>query len=109
MLVQPLVENAIWHGLRNKKSDRKLIVHFFREGSQVICEIDDNGVGYRHTMNGKTSAIPMHKSFGIANIRERLTLLNEKYQIKCSLNINDKADLPDKSGSGTVATLQLTI
>ncbi|HLO79544.1 MAG TPA: two-component regulator propeller domain-containing protein [Chitinophagaceae bacterium] len=109
MLVQPLVENAIWHGLRNKKADRRLMVHFYREGNQVICEIDDNGVGYRHTMNGKTSVLPMHKSLGITNIRERLTLLNEKYHIKCSLSIRDKADLPDKTGSGTVATLQLTI
>jgi hypothetical protein len=46
---------------------------------------------------------------GITNIRERLTLLNEKYHIKCSLSISDKADLPEKTGSGTVATLQLTI
>jgi hypothetical protein len=109
MLVQPLVENAIWHGLRSKHTDRKLLVRFYREGKQVICEIDDNGVGYRQTMNGKTTVLPMHKSLGITNIRERLALLNEKYHIKCSLNIQDKTDLPGKPGTGTIATLQLTI
>ena len=107
MLVQPLVENAIWHGLRKKKSDRKLFIRFYNEGKQVICEIEDNGVGLKHTMQSKSSTA--HRSLGITNVRERITLLNEKYHMKCSLNITDKADLPAKKGSGTLAVLQLTV
>jgi LytS/YehU family sensor histidine kinase len=109
MLVQPLVENAIWHGLRSKEHDRNLFIRFLKEGNQVICQIEDNGVGIRQTLKRKPPAIPPHRSLGITNIRERLALLNEKYHMKCSLSIHDKADLPAKNGSGTIAVLQLTI
>lgn len=109
MLVQPLVENAIWHGLRSKESDRQLSIRFIKEGNQVICEVEDNGVGLRHTMNTKSTTLNAHRSLGITNIKERLKLLNEKYHMKCSLNINDKTELSGRSGTGTVATLQLTV
>jgi sensor histidine kinase YesM len=109
MLIQPLVENAIWHGLRNKETDRKLLIRFFQEGNQVICEIDDNGVGMRQTLNKKSGTLPAHRSLGIANIQERLKVLNEKYNMHCSLKITDKADLPSDNGTGTLAVLQLTI
>jgi len=108
MLIQPLVENAIWHGLRSKEGDRKLFIRFFKENNQVICEVEDNGVGIRHTMNNKGTSIPAHRSLGIANIRERLTLLHEKYNMQCSLNITDKVDLPAKKDTGTLAVLHLT-
>jgi sensor histidine kinase YesM len=109
MLVQPLVENAIWHGLRNKENDRQLQIRFLKEGSQVICEIEDNGVGMRHSLSNKSRTLPAHRSLGIANIQERLTVLNEKYNMKCSLRITDKSDLPAREDSGTLAVLQLTI
>jgi signal transduction histidine kinase len=109
MLVQPLVENAIWHGLRGKKSDRKLFIRFSKEGNQVICEIEDNGVGIRNAMKSKSASHPPHRSLGISNIRERLSLLNEKYQMKCSLSINDKTDLQGQNETGTLAVLQLTV
>jgi hypothetical protein len=42
---------------------------------------------------------------GIGNIRERIAVLNEKYRIRCSLTIEDKADVPGSAGSGTLITL----
>jgi len=108
MLVQPLVENAIWHGLRGKEKDRRLFVRFFKSGDQVVCEIEDNGVGIRHTMGNKQGILATHNSLGIANVKERLTLLNEKYHMECSLKITDKSDLPAKNDSGTLAVLQLS-
>lgn len=109
MLVQPLVENAIWHGLRSKENDRKLFIRFCKEGGQVICEVEDNGLGIQHTMKSKSSNMLPHRSLGITNIRERLALLNEKYRMQCSLSIRDKSDMPSKAGSGTVAVLHLTV
>ena len=109
MLVQPLVENAIWHGLRSKASDRRLLIRFFKKGQQVICEIDDNGVGIQHTMKNKDDSLTIHHSLGIANIKERLQVLNEKYQMNCSLRINDKGELPFIQDSGTLAVLHLSV
>lgn len=107
MLLQPLVENAIWHGLRSKASDRKLTIRFLKKDRQVVCEVEDNGVGIRHSINHKPGSLPTHRSVGIANIQERLTLLNEKYNMYCALKIKDKTELTGQNGTGTVA--QLTV
>ena len=108
MLVQPLVENAIWHGLRNKEGERRLLIRFFKDRNRIVCEVEDNGVGLHQALNNRAGSLQNHNSFGIKNIRERLTILNEKYQMYCSLNISDKMDLPYQEGSGTLAVLQLS-
>jgi len=107
MLLQPLVENAIWHGLRSKENDRKLTIRFLKNNQQVVCEVEDNGVGIRHSINHKPGSLPTHRSVGIANIQERLALLNEKYNMDCALKIKDKTELTDHNSTGTVA--QLTV
>lgn len=109
MLIQPLVENAIWHGLRGMPGDRKLLIRFFKKGEQIVCEIDDNGVGIRHSMNTKQGSHAIHHSLGIVNLKERLQVLNEKYQMDCSLQIRDKSELPSVAGSGTLAVLSLSV
>jgi hypothetical protein len=108
LLVQPLVENAIWHGLNNKEGDRQLFIRFFGDRHNLTCEIEDNGIGIRQSVKNKQNNIRTHHSLGIVNIKERLELLNEKYNMKCSLTITDKSDEAGKTGSGTIAVLHLT-
>jgi len=105
MMIQPLVENAIWHGLLNKPDDRKLFIRYKLGDNRLICEIEDNGIGINQSrlLSGHG-----HRSFGIENIRHRLALLNEKYHMNCSLQIRDKSDL-DEKGVGTLAVLTLPI
>ena len=105
MLIQPLVENAIWHGLLPKDTDKWVRIRFFSESEQLICEIEDNGIGIRQSLNNKTTSHHPHRSVGISNIQERIALLNEKYHIRCSLIIRDKSDLPDRTDTGTIITL----
>lgn len=105
MLIQPLVENAIWHGLMPKEKDKWVHIRFFSEGDKLVCAIEDNGIGIRRSMQNKTFSQQTHRSMGIDNIRERIAVLNEKYRIRCSLTIEDKTDLPGSAGSGTVITL----
>lgn len=108
MLVQPLVENALWHGLGNKEDDRQLFIRFSGDSHNLICEIEDNGIGIRQSIKNKQHIFRAHHSLGIVNIKERLEVLNEKYNMNCSLTITDKSDIPDKIGSGTIAVLCLT-
>lgn len=105
MLIQPLVENAIWHGLMPKERDKWVHIRFFSRDDKLVCAIEDNGIGIRQSMHNKTFSHQMHRSMGIGNIRERIAVLNEKYRIRCSLTIEDKADLPESAGSGTLITL----
>lgn len=105
MMIQPLVENAIWHGLMSKPGDREVLIRYKLGDGRLICEIEDNGIGIL-----KSSALGSHghKSFGIENIRNRLALLNQKYHINCNLQIKDKSEL-DKNEMGTLAILTLPI
>lgn len=109
MLIQPLVENAIWHGLQNKEGDKKIVISFFRSGEQLVCEIDDNGIGIFQSKKIKTGMRAAHRSVGITNIQERLVVLNEKYKMNCSLTIQDKSILPGHHENGTLAILRLNI
>jgi sensor histidine kinase YesM len=105
MLIQPLVENAIWHGLMPKEKDRWVHIRFFPVEDKLVCAIEDNGIGIRRSMQNKTFSQQTHRSMGIGNIRERIAVLNERYRIRCSLTIEDKADLLGSDGSGTLITL----
>jgi ligand-binding sensor domain-containing protein len=108
MLVQPLVENAIWHGLQKQYGEKKLNIRFYRRQSQLVCEIEDNGIGIRQSQENKLNSRVTHRSVGIRNIEERLHVLNEKYKMNCELTITDKSELGIQ-GSGTLATLSLNI
>jgi ligand-binding sensor domain-containing protein len=103
MMIQPLVENAIWHGLLNKKGDKKLVISYTIKNNKLICSVDDNGAGLTNTKTINTT----HKSVGINNIKQRLLLLNEKYKIDCSLIITDKATSSKTNETGTIATISL--
>jgi LytS/YehU family sensor histidine kinase len=45
MLLQPYVENAIWHGLMPKEGEKKLIIRAFVKNNHIFCQIEDNGIG----------------------------------------------------------------
>ncbi|HEX6179922.1 MAG TPA: histidine kinase, partial [Chitinophagaceae bacterium] len=109
MLIQPLVENAIWHGLHPKAGNKKLSIKFFTADLILIAEIEDNGIGIVQSRQNKMDSRPTHRSFGIANVRERLDVLNEKYNMNCSLNIVDKQSLQADNETGTIVRLELTI
>ncbi len=109
MLIQPLVENAIWHGLVPKERDKWVHIRFYQEGNKLVCEIEDNGIGIRKSLQNKTASQQTHVSMGIGNIRQRIAVLNEKYRISCSLSIKDKTDVPGMTDSGTLITLVLPV
>ncbi len=103
MMIQPLVENAIWHGLLNKPGYKKLTIRYAIRDKKLLCVIDDNGLGIKNTGAGSKT----HKSVGIDNIKQRLLLLNEKYKINCSLEVIDKSTISGSAETGTIATITL--
>lgn len=104
MMIQPLVENGIWHGLLGKEGCQLLSIRYSISPAALVCEIEDNGIGIDHVADPG----PEHKSVGIDNIRKRLALLNMKYKMNCSLYILDKKNLGD-AGQGTLVVLTLPI
>ena len=97
MIIQPFVENAIWHGLMHKSEDRKLDINFISDGDGITCQIIDNGIGRKAAK--KEENHKSHKSsLGMKITQERMTLINEKNQMNNSIEI---IDLYDKENNAT--------
>jgi ligand-binding sensor domain-containing protein len=102
MLIQPFLENAIWHGASPGK-ELQLKLHFLKMDQKLVCIVDDNGVGI--LASEKTKKDVTHNSIGISNVKERIQVLNEKYNLQSSVTIDDKSFLVPKNGTGTIVKL----
>ncbi|MEO6303904.1 MAG: histidine kinase [Bacteroidia bacterium] len=101
MMVQPFIENSVWHGLRDKKGDKIIRISFSLHASQYIqCVIDDNGTGRKN----KDPNTVEKKSLATGFVVQRLELLNKIHNLNCSLTITDK-----ENGTGTVVKIILPI
>ncbi|WP_051286427.1 tetratricopeptide repeat-containing sensor histidine kinase [Salinimicrobium terrae] len=91
LLLQPLIENAIWHGLLPSKRDTKtLLLEVIPEGEDIQIIIDDNGVG--RTCTEKKTHEKDHKSMGMQIIKERIDLYNKSYSGNIDFEVIDKKD-----------------
>lgn len=77
LTLQPLVENAIYHGLKPKAGKGMLFIHVFEDHSMVVLEIMDTGVGMPEAViqGINADAPPEGRSYGIRNVFQRLRLL----------------------------------
>ena len=78
LLVQPFVENAIWHGLSTKQGDKRLSVRFVERDGKVICQVEDNGVG--RSAAPKRAHPDGSASMGLQLTNERLQLLAYQFE-----------------------------
>ncbi|MFC2097171.1 histidine kinase [Bacteroidota bacterium] len=111
LIIQPFVENAIWHGLLNKKNgERTLIIKIHLSDKQIICEVEDNGVGRQKAMEIISGKVKEHKSLGTKITDQRLKLLSAIHKRKFSVNYKDLIDVNGKpSGTRVDIILPLVI
>ena len=104
MLLQPYIENAIWHGLRYKeeKGFLKIAVHQIAHGLLEIT-IVDNGIGRKKSAELKTSNQKKQKSKGMGNIKKRIQILNEMYKNRVEVSISNL----NEDQTGTKVSLKL--
>lgn len=105
LLLQPFLENAIWHGLLASSREEKIlninISHL--EGKTEIL-IDDNGAGRSNKKN--ENRIKPHKSMGMQIIKERIDLYNKTYSGEITCEVIDKKD-KDGNPLGTQVLINL--
>ncbi len=105
MLLQPYVENSVWHGLRYKKEKGFLKVQLLKKDEETLqIEISDNGIGRKKSAALKTDYQKKKKSKGMQNIKQRITILNEMYKDKVDVFIEDMYD--DETGTKVILTLK---
>lgn len=103
MLLQPYVENAVWHGLRYKEDKGQLTVRVKKENDHLQLIIEDNGIGRKQSAKLKTRHQSDQKSTGMNNIRDRIEILNKMGQHRFGVNVTDL----EKDGTGTRVTVSL--
>jgi LytS/YehU family sensor histidine kinase len=96
MVLQPFIENAIWHGLRHKQEVGVLKIILKEQEDQLICVIEDNGIGREKALALKEKKLHKHKSMGLKLTEERLKLLN-KSELKKLINFTDLKDKMDRA------------
>lgn len=106
MLLQPYIENAVWHGLRYKTEKGKLSVSIRPKGKDEIeIIISDDGIGRERSKDLKTSNQKKQKSKGMGNIKKRVTILNEMYRDKVDVTVEDLENTGDV-GTKVIVTLR---
>ena len=108
MLLQPLVENAIWHGLQPIPGEKILNISFIKKDNSLLCIIEDNGIGLNRSIENKQRT-NNHQSIAVENINKRISLLNEKFILSYKLEMADKSGMHGYAGSGTVVTLTIPL
>jgi sensor histidine kinase YesM len=87
LILQPLVENAIYHGLLNKKGEKKLSLSFDAKDNGLEIKVFDNGIGFTASKKIKGSSHNPESSFGLKMIEERIETLNktgkQRIEFKC--------------------------
>jgi ligand-binding sensor domain-containing protein len=102
LLIQPYVENSIWHGLLHLEGDAHLNITLYENDGFLYIEIEDNGIGRKASALSKTKeSIFEKKSEGMDLSKNRIDLISELAQV----NIEDLES--DGQPSGTRVTIKL--
>ncbi len=102
MVIQPFVENAIWHGLVPMEKRGKLEVSIEQDGDDIKIIVKDNGVGYSST-DLRENAHGKHQSAGMRLITERIGLLTNYFRQTFHLMVRSR----DEGFSGTLVELRV--
>lgn len=111
MLLQPIIENAINHGLMHKENNGILDIHFYEMTDNqidfLICIIQDNGLGIG-TKNDPEQSIKNHRSMSSEITKERIAILNSLYgENSYNIQISDTTDFEDCKGTKVVLTIKI--
>lgn len=110
MLIQPFVENSIKHGLLHKQGDKKISISFDLDKAEenLICVVEDNGVGREKSAEFKSKRVQQHESFSSVATEERLKLLSSNMNQKDLVLYEDlKNDNNEVIGTKVTLTIAL--
>jgi sugar lactone lactonase YvrE len=106
-LVQPFVENAIWHGVRGLDRRKGIVnVNFSIENGDLKCTVEDDGIGRINSQKAK-SGTDTKESRGIFIVTERLRIINKLHKTDYRIIISDL--YPEKKETGTRVVIDIPV
>ncbi len=103
LIIQPFIENAIWHGIMPKEEGGTLTVSVTKNGDAVLCIIEDDGIGRETSKQNKFKGEPStHQSKGVHLTQSRIDLDNTLNQRNASVEIIDKISGAGETGGTKV-------
>ncbi len=98
MIIQPLVENSIWHGIVPADRAGNISISFKKQDGRILCIVDDNGIGINAA--GKERKGQNNLSLAMINVSERLKIISELNNSTWKISMEDKSDQkPNESGT----------
>ncbi len=113
LIIQPYVENAIWHGLMHlpdrqagKKESGHLDIELYTNDEILFCKITDDGIGRKKAAELKSKSALSYKSMGMSITADRIAMLQQQDQLGTHIVINDLV-LADGSAGGTEVIIKI--
>jgi sensor histidine kinase YesM len=110
MLLQPYVENAIWHGLMPKENGGNIFIKVSVVNDKSLLQINiiDDGIGRTKSELIRSKSATSHKSYGMKVTSERVWLINQIYKTGAEIKVHDLTD-DQGIGTGTEVIIQVPL
>ncbi|SEA34703.1 sensor histidine kinase [Psychroflexus halocasei] len=106
MILQPFIENAIWHGLMLKKEDKLIDISFEKTENKVVLKIKDNGIGREKSEHYSSRKLRQKEPIGLKINKQRLQHFNQKHGLNYTFKIDDLKNKYNEA-TGTEVILEL--
>ncbi|MXV16648.1 sensor histidine kinase [Hufsiella ginkgonis] len=108
LLLQPLIENAIWHGVLPLQKPGEVTVRIEKRSGFLYCAVEDNGIGRKRSESNKSALTLPHQSQGLNLITNRLKLYNNTNEKDGIIEVIDKKD-DSGMAAGTLIIIRLKL
>jgi LytS/YehU family sensor histidine kinase len=108
LIIQPYVENAVWHGLMHKEKKGQLDIEVSREDNYLYVKIVDNGIGRRKAAELASKSATKHKSMGLKITADRIAMMRRANLGESVIKINDLVE-PDGCAAGTAVIIKIPV
>ncbi len=90
LILQPFVENSIWHGISKKEGKGKILINITKEGEMIHCTVKDNGIGRKQSAAIEHERIQNHKkSMGMKITNARIDIINKIKRTNAGVELSD--------------------
>lgn len=105
MIIQPFMENAVWHGLRYIEGKGLLDINISQDIKCLLVTITDNGIGRQKSLEIKTKNQKLQNSTGMQNIESRIRIMNDLFHTHIQVDISDAFENEENKGTRVKLTI----